>query len=228
LATLEVRRLTASYGRARALFGVDLEVRPGEALALLGRNGAGKSTTLKAIMGLLPPDGGEALFGGTRLNGRQPFEIARLGLGYVPEDRRIFTGLTVEENLEAGRRPARAGLAPWTRARILGLFPALGGFMGRSAANISGGEQQMLTIARTLMGNPAVLLLDEPSEGLAPKLAAEVASAIVELKREGLAVLLCEQNVAFARRVADRACLLEQGKVTHAGMLDDFKEAVAP
>ena len=228
MATLEVRRLTASYGRARALFGVDLEVRPGEALALLGRNGAGKSTTLKAIMGLLPPDGGEALLDGTRLNGRQPFEIARLGLGYVPEDRRIFTGLTVEENLEAGRRPARAGLPAWTPGRIFALFPALGGLMGRSAANISGGEQQMLTIARTLMGNPAVLLLDEPSEGLAPKLAAEVASAIVELKREGLAVLLCEQNLAFARRVADRACLLEQGKATRSGVLDDFQEALLP
>ena len=228
MATLEVRRLTASYGRARALFGVDLEVRPGEALALLGRNGAGKSTTLKAIMGLLPPDGGEVFLDGTGLNGRQPFEIARLGLGYVPEDRRIFTGLTVDENLEAGRRPPRRGTPAWTRARVLALFPALGGLLGRSAANISGGEQQMLTIGRTLMGNPAVLLLDEPSEGLAPKLAAEVASAIVELKREGLAVLLCEQNLAFARRVADRACLLEQGKVTRSGALAEFQEALLP
>ncbi len=228
MATLELRRLSAGYGRARILFDIDLELRPGEVAVLLGRNGAGKTTTLKAIMGLLRPHSGEVRFAGRRIDGLQPFEIARLGLGYVPEDRRIFTDLTVAENLEVGRRPARPGSAAWTPERLFGLFPALGGMRGRLAARMSGGEQQMLTIARTLMGNPQALLLDEPSEGLAPGIVEEIEKAILEMKAGGLSVLLCEQNLAFARRVGDRAYLLEQGGVRRAGTMGEMKDNLLP
>jgi branched-chain amino acid transport system ATP-binding protein len=224
LAALELERLSASYGRARILFDIDLELRAGEVAVLLGRNGAGKTTTLKAIMGLLRPDSGEVRFAGRRIDGLQPFEIARLGLGYVPEDRRIFTGLTVAENLEVGRRPPRPGVAAWTPAGLFGLFPALEGMRERLASHMSGGEQQMLTIARTLMGNPEVLLLDEPSEGLAPRIVEEIEKAILEMKAAGLSVLLCEQNLAFARRVGDRAYLLEQGQLRRAGTMGEMKD----
>ena len=224
MAALELRRLSASYGRARILFDIDLELGAGEVAVLLGRNGAGKSTTLKAIMGLLPPDSGEVRFAGRRIDRLQPFEIARLGLGYVPEDRRIFTGLTVAENLEVGRRPARRGVAAWTAERLFALFPALAGLGGRLAAHMSGGEQQMLTIARTLMGNPQALLLDEPSEGLAPRIIDEIGKAILGMKAEGMSILLCEQSLAFARRVGDRAYLLEQGEVRRVGAMSEMKD----
>lgn len=228
MAILEVAGLAAGYGAARVLFGVDLRVAAGEVVVLLGRNGAGKSTTLKAIMGLLPPEAGEVRFAGRRIDGLQPFEIARLGLGYVPEDRRIFTGLTVAQNLEVGRRPGAAGTPAWTEASVLSLFPALAALMARPAAQLSGGEQQMLSVARTLMGNPTALLLDEPAEGLAPRIVADMAAAILELKRQGLAVLLCEQNLAFARRLGDRAYLLEQGRVRRSGPLQELEEALLP
>jgi branched-chain amino acid transport system ATP-binding protein len=214
LAKLEVRRLCAGYGRAQVLFGIDLEAREGEVVALLGRNGAGKSTTLKAIMGLVPALSGEILFGGVPLAQREPHEIARLGIGYVPEDRRIFTDLTVSENLEVGRRPARPGAPAWTDERLFALFPALAPLRERRGARMSGGEQQMLCIARTLAGNPNAVLLDEPSEGLAPVVVEQVAKAIVELKRAGLTVLLAEQSRHFAGRVADRAYLLEKGVIS--------------
>ncbi|HEX5477702.1 MAG TPA: ABC transporter ATP-binding protein [Burkholderiales bacterium] len=225
---LELKGLQAGYGRARVLFGVHLEVNAGEVAVLLGRNGAGKSTTLKAAMGLLAGARGERRFEGRRIDGLEPFEIARLGLGYVPEDRRIFTDLTVGENLEAGRRPAPAGRAPWTTERIFKLFPALSGMERRSAAHLSGGEQQMLTLARTLMGNPKALLLDEPSEGLAPRVVDQMVKAILELKRTGLAVLLCEQNTRFARRVGDRAYWLEQGRVRRSGDLPGMQDNPVP
>jgi branched-chain amino acid transport system ATP-binding protein len=224
LAALELKRLSASYGRARILFDIDLELRAGEVAVLLGRNGAGKTTTLKAIMGLVRPDSGEVRLAGRRIDSLQPFEIARLGLGYVPEDRRIFTDLTVAENLEVGRRPPRDGVAAWTEERLFGLFPALANMRKRLAAHMSGGEQQMLTIARTLMGNPQALLLDEPSEGLAPRIVEEIEKAILEMKAGGLSVLLCEQNLAFARRVGDRAYLLEQGQVRRAGAMSEMKD----
>jgi len=210
---LELRDLHAGYGRAQVLFGASLELRTGEAVVLLGRNGAGKSTTLKAIMGLVPPSSGTIRFRGRRIDALQPFEIARLGLGYVPEDRRIFPELSVAENLEVGRQPAREGVPLWSAERIYALFPNLATMKDRAGARISGGEQKMLAIGRTLMGNPAAVLLDEPSEGIAPRLARQMAATIQELKKSGVAVLLCEQNAAFSRRVADRAYRMEKGRV---------------
>ena len=212
---LEIRHLEAGYGRAQVLFGVALEVAAGEVLALLGRNGAGKSTTLKAVMGLLPRSAGEVRFGGRRIDGLEPHEIARLGLGYVPEERRIFADLTVAENLEVGRQPPRGDAPQWDDARLLALFPALGPMLRRRAGSLSGGEQQMLCIARTLAGHPRAILLDEPSEGLAPVVVDQVAKAILQLKAAGVAVLLAEQNRAFTRRVADRSCTLEPGRIRH-------------
>ena len=211
MATLEVRGLRAGYGRAQVLFDVDLEVDAGEIVALLGRNGAGKSTTLKAIMGLVRPTAGEVRLDHHDLGALEPYEIARLGLGYVPEDRRIFTELTVAENLEVGRQPLRAGAPGWSEEKLFQLFPALHALRERRGARMSGGEQQMLCIARTLAGNPRAVLLDEPSEGLAPLVVEHVARAIGELKQAGVAVLLAEQSRHFTERVADRTVLLETG-----------------
>ena len=211
MATLEVRGLRAGYGRAQVLFDVDLEVRAGEVVALLGRNGAGKSTTLKAIMGLVPSTAGDVRFDEHDLRALEPYEIARLGLGYVPEDRRIFTDLTVVENLEVERQPPRPGAPVWSDERLFQLFPSLAPLRERRGARMSGGEQQMLCIARTLAGNPRAVLLDEPSEGLAPVVVEHVARAIGELKQAGVAVLLAEQSRHFTERVADRAVLLETG-----------------
>jgi branched-chain amino acid transport system ATP-binding protein len=202
---LEVEGLRAGYGPAEILFGVSLKLARGEVAALMGRNGAGKSTTLKAIMGLVPPRAGLAAF-----------RIARLGLGYVPEDRRIFTDLTVAENLEVGRRPAE-GRDAWTPERLFEVFPNLASMRHRRAAAMSGGEQQMLAIARTLMGNPEAVLLDEPSEGLAPVILELMADAVLRMKREGIAVLLSEQNFDFAAAVADRAYVIERGEIRYDG-----------
>lgn len=210
---LELRRLNAGYGRAQVLFDLELELHAGEVAVLAGRNGAGKSTTLKAIMGLLAPSSGEVLFQGRRIDGLEPFEVARLGLGYVPEDRRIFTDLTVAENLEVGRRPSRPGVPPWTMERVFALFPNLAGMRERPGSRMSGGEQKMLAIARTLMGNPAAILLDEPSEGLAPVIVRQMAEAVRNLKGAGLSVLLCEQNPRFAGELADRVYRIEKGRV---------------
>jgi branched-chain amino acid transport system ATP-binding protein len=221
---LEVSGLSAAYGRARVLFDLELQARTGEVSVLLGRNGAGKSTTLKSIMGLLRPQAGEIRFAGRRIDRLPPHQIARLGLGYVPEDRRIFTDLTVAENLEVGRQPARAGAPRWTPARLYELFPNLGRMQDRLGGRMSGGEQQMLTIARTLMGNPRAILLDEPSEGLAPVIVQQMVRTIRELKTQGLTVLLCEQNLHFARQVADRAYVIEKGHVRRAGTLDEIEE----
>ena len=219
---LELRRLNGGYGRAQVLFDFDLELRAGEVVALLGRNGAGKSTVLKTAMGLLPLFSGEILFEQKQISQLQPFQVARLGLGYVPEDRRIFADLTVAENLETGRQPARVEAPHWTPARLFELFPNLGRMQERRGGHMSGGEQQMLAIARTLMGNPRAVLLDEPFEGLAPVIVEGVAASIRELKREGLSVLLCEQNLRYARLVADRACIIEQGRLRYAGSLAEL------
>jgi branched-chain amino acid transport system ATP-binding protein len=214
---LKVRDLDTFYGRAHILHALSLNVAAGEVVALMGRNGAGKSTTLKAIMGLVPAAGGGICFRGQSILGWPAYRVARAGLGYVPEDRRIFTDLTVEENLEVGRRQPRQGHAPWTRERLYALFPNLAEIAGRRADRISGGEQQMLSLARTLMGNPTAILLDEPSEGLAPVIVAQMARAIHTLKEEGLSVLFSEQNLYFAAEIGDRAYVLESGSVKFEG-----------
>jgi branched-chain amino acid transport system ATP-binding protein len=217
-AMLEVQGLRAGYGPAEILFGVSLTLGRGQVAALMGRNGAGKSTTLKTIMGLLTHRGGCIRFAGQEISGLPPFRIARLGLGYVPEDRRIFTDLTVTENLEVGRRAAR-GRAPWTPERLFAIFPNLAEMRHRRAAAMSGGEQQMLTIARTLMGNPEAVLLDEPSEGLAPVIVEQMAEAVLRMKQEGIAVLLSEQSLDFAAAVADHAYVIERGEIRYAGSM---------
>jgi branched-chain amino acid transport system ATP-binding protein len=215
---LQVEGLRAGYGPAEILFGVSLKLARGEVAALMGRNGAGKSTTLKAIMGLVPPRAGRVRFAGRDITGLAAFRIARLGLGYVPEDRRIFTDLTVAENLEVGRRPAE-GRDAWTPERLFEVFPNLASMRHRRAAAMSGGEQQMLAIARTLMGNPEAVLLDEPSEGLAPVILELMADAVLRMKRAGIAVLLSEQNFDFAAAVADRAYVIERGEIRYDGSM---------
>jgi branched-chain amino acid transport system ATP-binding protein len=222
---LAVEALHAFYGRAEVLRGVSFALDAGQVLVLLGRNGAGKSTTMKALIGLLHPRAGQVRLHGQDVAGWEPHRIARLGIGYVPEDRRIFTDLTVAENLEVGRQPARAGLPVWTPARLFELFPNLGRMRDRRGGRMSGGEQQMLAIARTLMGNPSLVLLDEPSEGLAPLIVEQVAYAVLALKAAGVTVLLAEQNLHFAARVADGAVVIESGRIvwrgTMAGLLAD-------
>jgi len=219
---LSVRNLESYYGRAHILTDLSLEVGKGEVVVLLGRNGAGKSTTLKSIMGLVRPARGEVTFAGRRIDRLETYEIAELGLGYVPEDRRIFTELTVMENLEVGRQAARAGAPTWTPERLFKLFPNLAEMTDRPGGRTSGGEQQMLTIARTLMGNPSCILLDEPSEGLAPLIVDQMATAIRELKAEGLSVLLSEQNLHFATEVSDRAYIIEKGHIRFSGTMAEL------
>lgn len=216
---LQVTDLHAHYGRAHILQGVSLEAKAGEVVALLGRNGAGKSTTLKAIMGLVPPSKGEVSFTGMRVERLPPYRIARLGLGYVPEERRIFSDLSVMENLEVGRQAARPDAPTWTPDKLFALFPNLAEMRGRPGGRMSGGEQQMLTIARTLMGNPKCVLLDEPSEGLSPIIVEQMAQSIRALKAEGLSVLLCEQNLHFSQAVADRAYIIEKGQIRFGGTM---------
>ncbi len=220
---LEISGLDAFNGRAQILSGVALEARVGEATALLGRNGAGKTTTFRSVMGLVPRRRGSIRFDGIEILGRPTHEIARAGLGYAPEDRRIFTELTVEENLEAGRQPPRPGAPTWTPERVFALFPDLAEMRKRSGGRMSGGEQKMLTIARTLMGNPSLLLFDEPSEGLAPKIVERMAAAILDLKRQGLAVVVSEQNLYFARLVCDRAAILEKGRLRFVGSFAELE-----
>jgi branched-chain amino acid transport system ATP-binding protein len=219
---LDVDGLDAFYGRAQVLFDVSLRLRRGEVTALMGRNGAGKSTTLKAIMGLIERRARRAMFAGHPIGRLASYRIARLGLGYVPEDRRIFTDLTVAENLAVGRQPPRAGRAAWTPERLFQIFANLAEMRGRPAGQMSGGEQQMLTIARTLMGNPDAVLLDEPSEGLAPVIVELMAEAVLAMKREGIAVLLSEQNLNFATAVSDRGIVIERGHIRHEGAIADL------
>lgn len=219
---LKVERLNAFYGRAHILFDVGLEVRRGEVVALMGRNGAGKSTTMKAVMGLLDRVQGDVSFMDQDISGAKPHHISRMGMGFVPEDRRIFTDLTVMENLEVGRQPARENAVEWTPEKLFGLFPNLGEMPNRPGGQMSGGEQQMLTVSRTLMGNPYLVLLDEPSEGVAPVIVEQMANMILELKREGLSILLSEQNLHFAELVSDRAYVLENGHIRYQGTMQEL------
>ena len=224
---LEVDGLNAAYGQAQILFDVSLALARGEVGALMGRNGAGKSTTLKAIMGMVAARARTLRFAGRDVRHLATYRIARLGLGYVPEERRIFTDLTVYENLKVGKRAASGGGTPWTPDRLFAIFPNLADMRGRRASQMSGGEQQMLAIARTLMGNPKAILLDEPAEGLAPVVLEEMARAVAGMKREGLAVLLCEQNLTFAAAIADRAYIIEKGAIRHAGAMSEVLGDVA-
>jgi branched-chain amino acid transport system ATP-binding protein len=223
-AMLAVEGLSAWYGAARILYGLSFQVGRGEVVALMGRNGAGKSTTMKAIMGLVGQRQGVVRFNGSDVSRLRPFEIARRGIGFTPEDRRIFADLTVLENLDIGRQPPRTFAngtpAPaWTPDKLFALFPNLAEMPNRLGNRMSGGEQQMLTVARTLMGNPLLVLLDEPSEGVAPLIVEQMANTIVELKKEGLSILLSEQNIHFARLVSDRVYVLEKGQIHWQGSM---------
>ncbi len=227
-AMLSVENLGAWYGAARILYDIAFEVGRGEVVALMGRNGAGKTTTMKTIMGLIPERQGTVRFNGDDISRLRPFEIARRGLGFTPEDRRIFADLTVLENLDIGRQPPRSfpdgTPAPaWTPDRLFSLFPNLGEMPNRPGGRMSGGEQQMLTVARTLMGNPLLVLLDEPSEGVAPLIVEQMANTIIELKKEGLSILLSEQNIHFAKLVSDRVYVLEKGQIHWQGSMAELE-----
>ena len=228
---LSAKGLCAWYGAAQILYDVHLEVGRGEVVALMGRNGAGKSTTLKALTGMLDKRQGSIQFMGADLSRSEPHHAGRLGLGYVPEERRIFTDLTVMENLEVGRQSARhwpdGTAAPvWTFEKLFKLFPNLGEMPDRLGGRMSGGEQQMLTDARTLMGNPYLVLLDEPSEGVAPVIVEQMVQTILELKSQGVSILLCEQNMHFATLVSDRAYVLEKGQICYQGTMAELSANV--
>jgi branched-chain amino acid transport system ATP-binding protein len=226
---MQAQGLNAWYGAAHILFDVGLTVARGEVVALMGRNGAGKSTTLKTLMGMQGKRRGHVAFLGHDISRAEPHRIACLGLGYVPEDRRVFADLTVSENLEVGRQPPRrwadGSAAPqWTPERVFALFPNLGEMPHRAGGRMSGGEQQMLTVSRTLMGNPYLVLLDEPSEGVAPVIVEQMAGMILELKQQGVSILLSEQNLHFAELVSDRAYVLEKGQVRFEGSMEELAE----
>lgn len=221
---LEVENIYTSYGLSQILFGISLHVNAGECVSLLGRNGVGKTTTLRSIMGLTPPRQGTVRFKGQAITGRPAYRVAQLGLGFVPEDRRIFANLTVRENLDVGRKtPASPRNMPWTIERVYEIFPILASLDERKGGYLSGGEQQMLTIGRTLMGNPDLLLLDEPSEGLAPLVVRDLGVQIQRLKEDGLTILLCEQNAKFATALSDRAYVLEKGQVRFSGTITELQ-----
>lgn len=219
---LEVRGLETAYGDSQVLFGLTLHVNAGEVVALLGRNGAGKTTTLASIMGLLAPRSGSVRFKGQELSGRAPHVTCRAGLGYVPENCRLFGGLTVAENLEAARLRARAGEDHWDLRRVLELFPDLTTLLSRRANLLSGGQQRMVAIARTLMGNPDLLLLDEPSEGLAPLVVGALLKRLRTLRQAGATVLISEQNLRFATELADRIYIIEKGEIRYQGTPADL------
>jgi branched-chain amino acid transport system ATP-binding protein len=220
---LEVEEIHTAYGLSRVLFGISLAIEAGECVSLLGRNGVGKTTTMRSIMGLTPPGAGHVRWQGQEITGWSPHRVARAGIGYVPEDRRIFAELTVWENLEVGDRAARRP-GRWTIDAVGELFPVLRERRDQRGGFLSGGEQQMLTIARTLMGNPELLLLDEPSEGLAPLVVDLLREKIGELKAQGLTILLAEQRVDFALALADRVYVLEKGAVRHSGVAAELRQ----
>ena len=219
---LSVSCLNSHYGPAHILFDIALDVGAGEVVALLGRNGAGKSTTFRSIVGLVALRTGQIVFEGKDISIAPTYEIVRAGLGYVPEERRIFSELTVEENLEVGRQPERPGAPRWTREKLFELFPNLGEMKNRPGGRMSGGEQQMLTIARTLMGNPSLVLLDEPSEGLAPKIVEQMVDAILTMKKAGVSIVVSEQNLHFARLISDRAYIIERGRICFSGTMAEL------
>jgi branched-chain amino acid transport system ATP-binding protein len=222
MALLELASVNTFYGRSHILFDVSLSVEKGEVVSLLGRNGAGKSTTLRSVIGLTPPRTGEVSFRGERISGLRPYQICRKGVGFVPEDRRCFPDLTVRENLEVAVRREKQTSSPWTVEKVYSLFPRLQEREKNLGSQLSGGEQQMLTIARTLMTNPDLLLLDEPSEGLAPLIVALLADMIIRIRKEGVTVLLAEQNLHFCAKVADRGYVIDKGSVKYEGKMSDL------
>lgn len=220
---LQVKRINTYYGLSHILFDVSLEVDRGEVVVLLGRNGAGKTTTMRSIMGLTAPKSGTVTYQGQDITGLSPYKTARLGMGFVPEDRRIFPDLTVRANLEVGLKKSKNNDNKWTFDRVFDLFPRLKELSRRRGGTLSGGEQQMLTIARTLMGNPDLLLLDEPSEGLAPIIVKSLGEFIDRIKQEGMTVLLSEQNVKFSLKHSDRAYIVDSGHIKYQGSIKDLE-----
>jgi branched-chain amino acid transport system ATP-binding protein len=223
MADLKVEAIHTAYGLSQVLFGVSLEVHPGECIALIGRNGVGKTTTMRSIMGLTPPTAGRVVWKGQDIAHLPAHRIARLGIGFVPEDRRIFPELSVWENLDIARRGASNGRAAWREEQVFALFPDLASIKDRKGGVLSGGQQQMLTIARTLMGNPELLLLDEPSEGLAPLIVEQLEARVAQLKATGLSIVLAEQNLRFVMALADRVYILEKGEVRYTGTPADLR-----
>ncbi len=222
MAFLEIDAINTFYGRSHILFDVSLAIEKGEVVSLLGRNGAGKTTTFRSVIGLTPPQSGEIVFKGERISGLRAFRICRKGVGFVPEDRRCFPDLTVRENLEVAARREKETVSPWTIDRLYALFPRLKEREKNLGSQLSGGEQQMLTIARTLMTNPEVLLLDEPSEGLAPLVVALLAEMILRIRAEGVTVLLAEQNLHFCAKVSDRGYVIDKGAIKYEGKMADL------
>lgn len=222
MAQLEVKDIHTSYGLSKVLFGISFDVEPGQVVALIGRNGVGKTTTMRSIIGLTPPRQGRIIFEGTDITRMPTYRISRLGIGFVPEERRIFPDLTVWENLDIAKQPAGSGEI-WTEERVFKLFPDLGEIQTRPGGVLSGGQQQMLTIARSLMGNPRLLLLDEPSEGLAPRVVEDVRDQVEKLKNSGLSIILAEQNLEFVLSLADRVHILEKGEIKFSGAVDEVR-----
>ena len=221
-AILEVREIVTRYGQSQVLHGVSLEVGQGEVVSLLGRNGVGKTTTFRSIMGLTPPRSGSIRLKGTELVGRKPYEIAKLGIGYVPDDRRIFADLTAEENLELARRLAKRSEKPWTFERVYKLFPVLERLRSSQGTCLSGGEQKMLAIGRALMKNPDLVLLDEPIEGLAPLVVRDLVGVIREIQKAEVTILLADQNLKFCRKVAGRGYIIEKGLIQYQGEMESI------
>lgn len=224
MAELRVENINTFYGLSHILFDVSLEVEQGELVVLLGRNGAGKTTTMVSIMGLNPPKSGSIEYRGQQISGLPPYRIARMGIGFVPEDRKIFPDLTVAANLDVARRKDRNQASRWTLKRIYELFPVLEKFAQRRGGTLSGGEQQMLTIARTLMGDPDLLLLDEPSEGLAPLVVRMLGGVLDVIKGEGVTILLSEQNLKFALKHSERAYIVDNGAIRYQGSISDLEK----
>ena len=220
---LEVQGIHTFYGLSHILFGVSLKVQPGEVVCLLGRNGAGKTTTMKSIIGITPPKQGSIRFKGEEIIGIEPYLVTRKGIGYIPDDRRIFADLTVGENLEIGERKAKEGEG-WSRERIYVMFPDLRNIESRRGGCLSGGEQKMLAIARALVGNPEFILLDEPFEGLAPLLVYALEGRIKKLREVGLTVLLAEQNVRSTLRISDRGYIIDNGQIRYHGSIEELRD----
>jgi len=218
---LEVNDIHTFYGRSHILQGISLDLRKGEVICLLGRNGAGKTTTVRSIMGYVHPKSGNITYEGQDISRKEPFEICRKGIGYVPQDRRIFPTLTVQDNLEVIARKTDGG---WTVEKIFGIFPILEKLRSRQGRNLSGGEQQILAVARPLMTNPRLLLLDEPSEGIAPLIVKEIGQLINKITQTGISVLLAEQNMRFTMKIAQRGYIIDKGRIFHQGTMAELRE----